>query len=260
MLRIIAGEFRSRKLLSPQGEDKTRPMPDRVRVALFNMLQGHYADGGFCDVFAGTGSFGLEAVSRGCPNVVCIEKDREVAGILARNVESLGAGDRCRVVQADALAPAALAACPRPAHVVFFDPPYPLIRDPEQRRRVFAQFARFVALLDERGFAILRTPWPLNDLVEDTKALQRAASRRGHAPPTAPPPAPDARPTRPKDRPPEGDEWNGDDENWDEPDDESADQSGAPRRRVPVDLGIEGARGPETHVYGSMALHWYMRA
>jgi hypothetical protein len=46
-----------------------------------------------------------------------------------------------------------------------FDPPYPMVRDPAQRRRVFDQFARYVQLLDDDGFALLRTPWPFYDLV-----------------------------------------------------------------------------------------------
>ena len=161
-MRIIAGMYRSRLIASPP-DDQTRPMPDRVKESVFQLLRGHCEGAAVCDVFAGTGSVGLEAVSRGASECVLIERRREVAETLRGNIETLGAGDRCRVVVADALGPAALAACPAPAHLIFVDPPYPMMQDPRQRRRVMDQFARFVARLDDTGFAVLRTPWPYTE-------------------------------------------------------------------------------------------------
>ncbi|MBN8644617.1 MAG: 16S rRNA (guanine(966)-N(2))-methyltransferase RsmD [Planctomycetes bacterium] len=213
MLRIIAGEFRSRHIQTPDGGETTRPLPDRVRVAVFNMLHGHIEGQSFFDVFAGTGAFGLEALSRGAKEVVFVEKDRAVTRLIERNIETLGVADRCEVFQGDALGAGALSRCPRPVHVVFFDPPYPLVEDPASRERVFEQFARCVQLLDDEGFAILRTPWPFVD----------------H-----------------------------EDEDTGETDDE-----GEPiirRRKTEASLKIPGAKGPETHAYGSTAVHWYARA
>lgn len=204
MLRIIAGEFKRRLLETPPDAQTTRPLPDRVRVALFNMLEGHYRDGAFVDLFAGTGSFGLEAVSRGTERCVLIERDRKVAAILERNIEALGAEDRAVLVRADALGPAAIASAPHPSHVVFFDPPYAMMVDPDARGRVLDQFRRFVEVLDPAGFAIIRTPWPLADHEPDPRDPEQIV-------------------------------------------------------KIPVSLALEGARGPETHVYGSTALHWYMR-
>ena len=62
---IIGGEFRSRRLKSPKGREVTRPLPDRVRESLFGLLRGHTRGATVFDAFAGTGAFGLEAVSRG---------------------------------------------------------------------------------------------------------------------------------------------------------------------------------------------------
>lgn len=204
MLRIIAGEFRSRLLGTPPDARSARPLPDRVRVALFNMLEGHYEDGAFVDVFAGTGSFGLEAISRGAERCVFVEQDRAMAAILERNIAALGVEDRATLVKADALGPAAIASAPRPSHVVFFDPPYPMMTDPAKRERVFDQFRRFVEVLDPAGFAIIRTPWPFVDHEEDPENPEHTL-------------------------------------------------------RIDVALELEGALGPETHAYGSTALHWYMR-
>ena len=191
-------------LETPPDANSARPLPDRVRVALFNMLEGHFQDGAFVDVFAGTGSFGLEAISRGAERCVFIERDRAMGTILARNIESLRAGDRATVVKADALGPAALSSAPRPCHVVFFDPPYPMMENAGKRGRVFEQFRRFVELLDPAGFAIIRTPWPFVDREEDPENPDLIV-------------------------------------------------------RTEVSLELEGVRGPETHSYGSTALHWYMR-
>lgn len=207
MIRIISGEFKGRRIETPRDASKTRPVPDRVRTALFNMLRGHLEDGqAVLDAFAGVGSFALEAASRGAL-VVAIEKDREIAAILRRNVEMLGAQSRVQVIQHDALGASAISRAPRPLHVVFFDPPYPMIQDPTQRKRVLEQFDRFIDLLEYDGFAILRTPWPLNDRVvlgENEEGLPITDKK-------------------------------------------------------PVALERSGAAGPETHVYGSMALHWYQK-
>ena len=212
MLRIIAGEFRSRHLKTPDDAETTRPLPDRVRVALFNMLHGHLEGETVVDVFAGTGCFGLEALSRGAARVVFVERDKAVGGLLRDNIRMLGVEERSEVFQGDALGAGALSRCPRPVHVVMFDPPYPLVQDPAMRERVYQQFARFAEALDPKGFAILRTPWPLVDVHEEETG--------------------------------------------------ETDEDGVPimkRTRTDVGLRIAGLRGPETHAYGTMALHWYMR-
>lgn len=203
-MRIIAGTFKARRLISPPGEEKTRPLPDRVRTSTFSLLSGHYEGNAFADFFAGTGSFGLEAISRGAASCVFIEKDREIVSVLRGNIEQFGVEDRAEVFEGDALGPAALSRVPRPVHVLMFDPPYPLTEDPAQRQRVFEQFVRAAALLDDSGFALLRTPWPYIDHVE-------RVDKPGHF------------------------------------------------EKIPVRLKIHGLRGPETHTYGSTAMHWYMK-
>ncbi len=138
-------------------------MPDHVRESLFNLLRGHTEDQPVVDVFAGTGSVGLEALSRGASRCVFIERDRAVARTLRENISLLAVEDRAEVVTADAMGGAALAASPLPAHLIFFDPPYSLITNNDDRARTLAQFARFVARLDTDGYAVLRTPWPVVD-------------------------------------------------------------------------------------------------
>jgi 16S rRNA (guanine(966)-N(2))-methyltransferase RsmD len=213
-MRIIAGEFRSRKLETPRDAETTRPIPDRVKESLFAILRGHFEGAAVFDGFAGTGAIGLEAVSRGAARCIMVEKNRDVAAILRRNVEVLGAGDRCEVVVGDALGPGALSRCPEPVDLVFLDPPYDLVRDPVGWKRVRAQMEQLVARLADDGFAALRTPWPfLHDAPEQTPPVVDEDGQ--------------PLPQRPK--------------------------------GVPVDLTIPGAVGPETHEYGTTAVHLYMR-
>ncbi|XHC25523.1 MAG: RsmD family RNA methyltransferase [Phycisphaerales bacterium] len=255
MIRIISGEYRRRQLRTPKDAKVTRPLPDRVRTAVFNMLRGHIEGQAILDGFAGVGSFGLEAASRGASEVVMVEKDREIASILQSNIDELGAGDTCRVLRGDVLGISILSRCPRPVHIVFFDPPYPMILDPAQRERVFGQFSRLVELLDDKGFAILRTPWPVIDRMVDGKRHQ------GGPVPVEP------EESRPAGRYPEETAFTIDD--FDDPaeaaiagaapEPENEASAELPGERVEMDLAIPGAEGPETHIYGSMAVHWYMR-
>lgn len=167
-MRIIAGEFRSRRIESPPDDSTTRPIPDRVRESVFSLLRGHFEGARVFDAFAGTGVIGLEAVSRGAVECVFVEKDRRVATVLRRNVASLGAEGRCEVFEGDALGAGALSRCPRPVDVAFFDPPYPLARDPLGWRRLRGQAERVVELLSDDGFLVLRTPWPFTSAAEDS--------------------------------------------------------------------------------------------
>src|ERR1044071_7748596 len=104
-MRIIAGEFRSRRLITPRDDSTTRPIPDRVKVSLFGLLRGHCEGATVFDGFAGTGAIGLEAVSRGAASCVFVEKDRAAAAMLRQNIDSLGASDRCELFIGDALGP-----------------------------------------------------------------------------------------------------------------------------------------------------------
>lgn len=121
-LRIIAGEWRSRRLPVPDAPG-LRPTPDRVRETLFNWLAAMLPGARCLDLFAGSGALGLEALSRGAGHCLFVESSRSVAAQLSRNIEVLGATDRARVHCGDALA--LLAGPPdRPYDLVFLDPPF----------------------------------------------------------------------------------------------------------------------------------------
>src|SRR6202022_924009 len=88
-MRVIAGEFRSRKLKALPGLD-TRPTPDRLRETLFNILAPCVAGVTFLDAYAGTGAVGIEARSRGAAHAIFVEKNRAAVEIIRENLRTLG--------------------------------------------------------------------------------------------------------------------------------------------------------------------------
>ena len=158
MLRIIGGELRSRQLETPQGNDRTRPMGSRTREAIFNVLRGWFDGAQVLDLFAGVGTMGLEAVSRGAAKAWLVEQDRDVFDLLRGNIEELGIADRATPVRADALGEIALASVTEPLDVVFLDPPFDLVRTPEGLERVLAQARRCRARMKPKSFLVLRLP------------------------------------------------------------------------------------------------------
>ena len=90
-MRIIAGSARGRRLKAPD-TDATRPATDRVREAVFSSIGSWVEDADVADLYAGTGSFGLEALSRGARSAVFVENARKALAVLKDNIETLGLG------------------------------------------------------------------------------------------------------------------------------------------------------------------------
>src|SRR5438105_14038385 len=99
-MRIIAGEYRGRRLLAPEG-DVTRPITDRVKQSLFDILAPRIEAATVYDCFAGTGSMGLECLSRAAERAIFFEADHSALARLRRNIEALRVADRTRVVAGD---------------------------------------------------------------------------------------------------------------------------------------------------------------
>ncbi|WP_176629188.1 16S rRNA (guanine(966)-N(2))-methyltransferase RsmD [Desulfolutivibrio sulfodismutans] len=129
MLKLTGGVFKGRMLRTAEAKG-CRPATGRVRESLFSMLASMGVDWPCCrvlDLFAGSGSVGFEAASRGAAEVVFVEKNPRLAALLRDNAAALGMGrDQFRVVVADVLAFLAKKQPPAPYQVVFADPPYGL--------------------------------------------------------------------------------------------------------------------------------------
>lgn len=122
-MRIIAGEWRGRRLAAPEGM-ATRPTGDRVRETLFSMLAsrlGSFDQLRVADLYAGSGALGLEALSRGAAFACFVEQDRHAIAAIRANLDALGAASRSQILarSADSLPPPG-----QPFDLVFADPPY----------------------------------------------------------------------------------------------------------------------------------------
>jgi 16S rRNA (guanine966-N2)-methyltransferase len=125
-LRVIAGQAHGRRLVAPRGLS-TRPATARVRASIFSRLASrlNFSEARVLDIFAGSGSLGLEALSRGAVAAVFVDSSRVATATITRNLRELGFADRARVLQLDFRhALADLAACGESFEIVFVDAPY----------------------------------------------------------------------------------------------------------------------------------------
>ena len=122
-MRVIAGEWRGRKLVAPKG-DATRPTADRTRETLFSMLTsrlGSFEGLRVVDLFAGSGALGLEALSRGAAHCLFVEQDTAALKAIRANIETLGARERTTVQASSVMS---LGPAPAPYDLLLLDPPY----------------------------------------------------------------------------------------------------------------------------------------
>jgi len=171
-MRITGGRARGIPLRLPRG-DRVRPAMDRMRQAVFSSLGPAVEGTAFVDLFAGSGSYGLEAVSRGAASGVFVEQDREALGCLRTNLAAVCKSAGCdpglfRVIGADAFSwrPAEGA----PAALVFADPPYRLIEP--NAGRLFASFDALLAR-DPSARVVFEMPAELELTPEGWTLLKR---------------------------------------------------------------------------------------
>lgn len=134
-MRIIGGEFGGRRLKAPRGRN-TRPTPDRVREALFSVLAATVPDARVVELFGGTGSLGLEALSRGAAHAVFLERNQGALACLTANIETLGVADRTTVHRKSAFSFPSIAAHGEPFDLVFADPPFRQFESGAGRRKL----------------------------------------------------------------------------------------------------------------------------
>ncbi len=159
-MRIIAGTHRGRTYLSPEGQN-TRPITDRVKQALFDRLWAHgrlEEDSIVLDLFAGTGSMGLECLSRGVKKVTFVERDKSALKLLRTNIETLKEGSRSVTSASDALSAGMLHTLgAEPLTLVFVDPPYTMTEEEAEAAHVKKQIERLAAKCAPGAWLILRT-------------------------------------------------------------------------------------------------------
>jgi 16S rRNA (guanine966-N2)-methyltransferase len=120
-IRLIAGTFGGR-VIEGSGTNRTHPMGERIRGSLFNIIGTEIADAKVLDAFAGSGSLGLEALSRGAQHATFIERDRVAQNVITNNIKTLGVANVTKLVKA----PVAswLETTEEQFDIIFADPPY----------------------------------------------------------------------------------------------------------------------------------------
>jgi 16S rRNA (guanine966-N2)-methyltransferase len=123
-MRIISGSARGRKLLSPVGIG-TRPTLDRIKEAIFNIIQNRVRGAVVVDMFSGTGSLGLEAASRGADKCYLIDMGDTTFEMLQKNVDNLKFNDKCKCLKGDTYKHMQTFADEKIVFdLIFIDPPY----------------------------------------------------------------------------------------------------------------------------------------
>ena len=159
-MRIQAGIHKGRVLLGPPAGSVTRPITGLAKKSLFDTLADWMGEAVVVDLYCGTGSMGLEALSRGARRAAFAEMDRRVLDRLRRNIEAMGVGDACTVWPGDATRrlTGRLDELGEKIDVAFVDPPYADLRKwdwPTAERTLFAPLAAHLA---PDGVVVLRMP------------------------------------------------------------------------------------------------------
>ncbi len=188
-MRVISGEFGGRRLVGPADANTTRPVTDRVKQSLFDKLTSNalLESGHVVDLFCGTGSMGIEALSRGSDFCTFVERDADAVNRLNKNLDTLDLHEYARVHQgpAAALMWAHSLSSRGPVQVAFLDPPYALMRgerdtgsvnpgaadagpipggDPAGLEAMAHLMAALLPHMDPTGVLVLRTPIDVDPL------------------------------------------------------------------------------------------------
>ena len=158
-MRVIAGTARGRRLEAPRGA-AVRPTTDRVKEALFSILQPRLRGAVVCDLYAGSGALGIEALSRGAASVTFVESDRRALEAIRANLDATGLAAAADVRRAHL--PQAVAVLVGPYDIVLADPPYDF--DDESLAALLQQVTGLLAegaiLVLERDRRSDAPPWP----------------------------------------------------------------------------------------------------
>lgn len=118
-MRVISGKFRGKKLKSFEGQD-IRPTSDRAKESIFNIINAKIEGSSFLDLFCGTGSMGIEALSRGAKNVVFVDADYKSVKLTNENLKSV----KQDITALKCSAENYLLSCSQKFDIIFLDPPY----------------------------------------------------------------------------------------------------------------------------------------
>ena len=168
-MRVITGSARGVRLKTPEGL-KTRPTSDRVKEAVFSVIQFEIEGGRFLDLFAGTGQMGIEALSRGAASAVFVDGWKDACQLVRENLRLTRLSDKAKVVNSDYLS--YLQSCREKFDIVFLDPPYAEIFLENALNKISE-----IDILSDRGIIICERPAE-KQLDLEISGLQRSKDYR----------------------------------------------------------------------------------
>ena len=149
-MRVITGSARGVRLKTPDGL-KTRPTADRVKEAVFSVIQFDIPGARFLDLFAGTGQMGIEALSRGAKSAVFVDEWKTACALVRENLKLTRLADQAKVINLDYLS--YLKTCKETFDIVFLDPPYAEIFLENALNKISE-----IDILSDRGIIICERP------------------------------------------------------------------------------------------------------
>ncbi|CCQ93642.1 putative methyltransferase [[Clostridium] ultunense Esp] len=174
-MRVIAGDKKGFRLKGPKGKD-TRPTEDRIKESLFNILRYIDKDSMVLDLFAGSGSIGIEFLSRGAKRAFFVDRSYESIRCIKENLEHTGLKDRAEVIKSDAIKTVSMLKSKKlKFNYIFIDPPYGYDLGVEVLEKIWGN-----SILEEKGIIILEHEKGLN-LEDNIYGLIKMDSRSyGH--------------------------------------------------------------------------------
>ena len=171
-MRIIAGQFKGRKILEPS-DKKTRPLKDLVKESIFNIINHskkldlNLKNSNILDLFSGVGSFGLEALSREASNVIFVENYTVSLLILKKNVKNFKLEKKCKIIDADIFNDFDFKTLKKKINIIFLDPPFK-----EKNISLILSKIKEANILDKNGIIIIHRNFKENDLFPELKILE----------------------------------------------------------------------------------------
>ena len=171
-MRIIAGQFKGRKILEPS-DKKTRPLKDLVKESIFNIINHsrklnlNLKNSNVLDLFSGVGSFGLEALSREASNVIFVENYLVSLLILKKNVENLKLEEKCKIIDADIFNDFDFKILKKKIDIIFLDPPFK-----EKNISLILSKIKEAKILDSKGIIIIHRNFKENEIFQELKIVE----------------------------------------------------------------------------------------
>mgnify|MGYP001239794248 FL=1 len=171
-MRIIAGQFKGRKILEPS-DKKTRPLKDLVKESIFNIINHskkfdlNLKNSNILDLFSGVGSFGLEALSREASNVIFVENYTVSLLILKKNVKNFKLEKKCKIIDADIFKDFNFKTLNNKINIIFLDPPFK-----EKNISLILSKIKEAKILDSKGIIIIHRNFKENEIFQELKIVE----------------------------------------------------------------------------------------